>query len=402
MSKAGVTPKLKFVDTGYYPGGVPNILTGKVDITQPDQITRSGSFITPDVYWDSGSLFQPELELRLASNGSFQNGTYTITYTVRATGYSDTVLTKTFNLNYTPSIPVLTKAFDLFTPQLKVTDSTSYGQSGMTLTDTTRSWSASIQSVSGTNQTVTGSTVDFDLAYLGSYYDSKYVVDITVNPEYVLNSPIDWVTIVDKLLDQETYYAEIPKTIAQLRALLSTLKLSIDECVCSGNTCTDCSANMDKYVLAESIYSHLLERGRKSDLSGLSLYVIQLEKIFNSCVTPTYTNTNAVIPVYDWGISGGGSSAWVDITGKPSTVRIQWVVGDVGYPGNGATSITDARFANVAFDRIEVYRTGLEQHHENPGNGDSYSTKSSTATNIVGFAPAITTGERMTIKILPL
>lgn len=146
----------------------------------------------------------------------------------------------------------------------------------------------------------------------------------------------------------------------------------------------------------------MVHRGRKGDLSGLSLYIQQLQKIFNDHQTPGYTNTNSIIPEYDWGIlEDGGSSDWDDISDKPITRSYKWIVGEGGYPDAGATLFTNSNFTNVPAARILVYRNGLPQFDSNKGDGDSYFTKT-TADNFIGFAPALTTEEKIMVTILPL
>ena len=404
LNKATTSPSTKFVDTGTYPGGVPITITGFFIITQPDGLSvQDGSFGAPSIFWNSGALTQPTTELRLNAANTFQSGTYSIQYFIRATGYDDTELTKSFNLCYTPAIQVLTKGFDLFTPDLLAIDATSYGQANMTLTSLLQIWSGTIITVEGSSQNISGTGMQFDLAYLGDYYDSRYDISLTANPQYTLSTPTDWVTLIDKLVTTTTYYAEIPPTLADLLDGLTALKVKIDGCICGKKCgCTECETDKANYLLAVSIYTHLVERGRIDDVSGLSLYVLQLQKIINNCVTPSYINTNGVIPAYDWGAGGGGSTAWADITGKPSTISYEWVVGDMGFPGNGSTTFTNANFANAHVSQITMFRNGLPQPNTNLGNGNTYFTKASQATNIIGFSATLSTGEEILISIAPL
>lgn len=404
LNKSTTPPQVKIIDTGSYPVLVAPTIIGYFSVQEPDgMLVTVGSFSSPSIYWSSGALTQPITELRLNTAGAFQNGTYVISYYIRATGYSDTTLTKEFNLNYTQPILTLVKGFDLFTPQLAVTDGTTYTQANMSNISTARTWAANIITVSGVERAISGSGVEFDLNYMGSYYDSRYDITLTANPQYVLSSPNDWVTLTDNLITTQTYYAEIPPTLAQLLTLLTTYKYNIDNCICGKNCgCNECQVAKANYVLAVSIYAHLVDRGQAGQLSGLSLYVLQLQKLLNNCVTPTYVNTNGVIPAYDFGGGSGGSVAWADITGKPATIKIEWTVGAVGFPGAGATTMTDARFANVNVQRIEVFRNALLQFNADQGDGDTYVTKASDATNTIGFSAALNTGEKLQIFIQPL
>lgn len=404
LDKSQPSPLLKLIDGGSYPIGVTPTITGYFTVTQPDSLSvQVGSFASPSIFWDSGALVQPTTELRLNTANTFQSGNYVISYYIQAPGYDDTILTKEFNLNYIAPIQTIVKAFDLFTPDLSVTDATTYGQSGMSLSAIARTWAGTVISVLGTDQNISGAGVDFDLNYLGNYYDSRYDVTLTSNPQYVLSSPDDWVTIIDELVVSQTYYAEIPPTLEVLLNDLTTLKYSIDTCICGKNCgCTECQLSKSNYMLAVSIYTHLVERGRIDDVSGLSLYVLQLQKIFNNCITPTYINTNEVIPAYNFGGGSGGSVAWNDITGKPSTATIEWTVGALGFPGAGATTLTDARLANIPVARVLVFRNNALQYSSNQGSGNTYFTKASTAANSIMFSAALFTEEEMIVIILPL
>jgi len=387
------TLKMQVVDNSAYPAGVAQTVTGVLSITQPDLITLTGSFSSPDIYWTGSSLHAALKDLRLATNNSFQNGAYVITYTVRATGYTDTVLTKTFSLNYTAPSLVLTQNFDVFTPNLSVQDATIYSATGFTYLTTSRSWSADIDSVLGTVRTVTSSTQNFDLAYLGNYYDSKYSVSLVVKPIWQLTAVNPFVTIVDQLSISSVYYAEIPPTLATLLTGLDTLKSQLDASICN---CATYSVLKTRYLLAESIYDHMIKRGTSGDLAGLSLYVYQLQKLFNNNVTPSYTNTNTVIPTYDWGSGAVTTISWNSITGKPSTVIIEWIVGQGGFPGDGASVLTDARLVN---SYVRVFRQGVKQISSDPGDGSSYYIKI-LADNFVTFIQPLTTGEIISVEII--
>src|SRR6266581_5391619 len=199
LNKSPTTSSWGFTDTGTYPAGVPLTLKGYAIIQQPDGISiMTGSFVSPSIYWNGSQLTTGSFELRLRSTGGFEQGEYSIEYHIIATGYSETVLTKTFTLSYTSPTPSVSDDFNVFLPNLSVTDDTVYTQAGMTLISTVRAWQATIISVEGTNQDISASMQTFDLAYLGSYYDSRYDIDLTSTVTYTLASPSNWVTIVDE------------------------------------------------------------------------------------------------------------------------------------------------------------------------------------------------------------
>lgn len=310
LSKSDTTSAITLTDPDNYPPGVDIGLKGFFVITQPDLITITGSFITPDIEWNGSSLPPASKELRLRVNGAFQQGLYTIEYHVIAPGYNETVLTKTLILAYTSPALTVTENFDVFTPDLSLTDDTTYAQSGMTTNSVSRSWEADIITVLGTPQNIVSTLQTFDLNYLGLYYDSRYDASLVSTVTYTLDSPSTWVTIVDVQTFTHTYYAFIPLSIDELLELLTAYKAQVDAggCICGTGCCSTCTVLKTTYTLAMSIYTHIVERGRAGEIEGLSVYVVQLQKLLSNCVTPAYTNTNGVIPPYNWlTIPGSGT-----------------------------------------------------------------------------------------------
>lgn len=399
LSKA-VSPSVIIVsDPNNYPVGVGPTAYGYFDITQPDGVTVTfGTFLSPSIYWDSGAFIQPQFLLRLNTVLSFQNGGYLITYHLRAPGYDDTTLTKTFVLNYERPVAVIAHSFDIFTPDLSATDATVYPQTGMTVGDIDRVWSADIVTVSGTTQTIGGTGVTFDLAYLGSYYDAQYNIDLTTKPQYTLDAPSDWVQLIDEITRSTTLYAQIPQTISQLDTALQALKDQADAQACNCNTGQDLR---DRYIYATSLYSDFRRRGCDNEIAGLTKTYFQLIKLFNNNVNPTYANTNEVIPAYDFECAGGGSVNWDNIVNKPNTELIEWTVGTPGFPVAGDTILTDARLASIPDAQIILVRNGIQQFASDQGDGDTYFTKI-TASNVLTFSSMLLAGEKIIVVILPL
>lgn len=401
LDKSQSTPLFKIIDNSSYPPGVAQTIAGILSVTQPDGITISNSnFGAPNIFWQSGALVPSNMELRLDTSNSFQRGGagYIIIYTVRAPGYTDTVLTKTFSLQYTPPPLIITNNFDIFTPDLTVQDSTTYTQPNLTFQTSNRMWSADIITVNGTSQNKTGTGQIFDLSWIGVYYDSIYNISLTVFPQYQLQGAFTFVTIIDNLATAATFYAQIPPTLAALLASLTTLKSQVDAAICDCNTYAILLA---RYNLASNIYSQLIYRGQSGSLAGLSTYVFQLEKIFNNNINPSYINTNAAIPAYNWNTGGGGSVAWTNITGKPSTITVEWTVGAGGFPGPGATMYTDARLVNIPAAQVWVIRNGIPQFNANQSDGDTYFTKVITD-GFLTFSSALASLEKIIITIAPL
>lgn len=352
LQKGPSGSSLVLTDPDNYPMGVNTSLLGYFVITQPDGITITGSFGTPDVSWNGSILTPATKELRLAYNGNFQQGIYQIDYHVVAAGYDETLLSKSFTLSYSSPTIVFDPNLDFFTPVLSVTDDSDYAQSPFTLVSVTRAWEGRITSVEGTPQTITGSLVTFLLAYLGVYYDARFAVTLISTVTYQMTGDDDWITIIDIVEAEVTYDSEIPPTLIELLELLTDLKTQIDDagCICGTGCCSTCSPLLDRYKLAVSIYTHIVERGREGVTIDLGPYVVQLQKLLNNCVTPTYTHTNEAIPAYDWG-GGGGTSNFAFYK--------QMIVGSGinGAPADGATNYVDAALIGRT---IMLFLDGLE------------------------------------------
>jgi len=381
-------------DTSSYPSGVNAGITGIVSITQPDGLTYTGSWGTPDITWNGSQLTIASLELRMALDGLFQNGNYSITYTVRHASYDETSLTRTFSLSYARPTHVITEGFDIFTPLLKAIDSSVYTQTGFALQSVTRSWSTLIQSVSGTNQTKIGAGQEFDLSYGGSYYDSIYDITLQSIVNYKLSSYL-WVTVIDKfsttLTDDTALVAMIPPTLAELLADIKAFKSELDALK---DTCDEYTIKEKRYQLITAIYDQLIKNGQVGELTGLRDYITELLFELNDGATPAYINTNGIIPAYDWG-AAVGSTDWASITGKPSSSEIYFKAGDSGFTAVGGNTLTNALFANK---RLVVFRNRLLTPSEDRGLGDYYEKPLISST--VTFFPALTTDEQIAIFIL--
>lgn len=392
LDKSKSSPVLTLVDTGTYAAGIPQALIGWFSVTQPDGLTIGGSVTAPNVQWIGGQLTKGIFPLRLDNANNFQQGAYTITYTIQVPGYTNTVLTQVLVLSYAPPVLAMSNTLNLFTPALQVSDLTTYAQTGFNVVSTTINWSVIIQSVLGNNQTITGTANPFDMNYQGGYYDSQYIITLTATPNFQPQGA-SWVNIIDKIVLTQILQAQIPPSLIQLQAGLTALKLSLDATLPSAS---NYYTLLNNYNLASSIYDNLVRRGSSGDLSGLDTYIFQLVKIFNNNVNPTYVNTNALIPAYVWASGTTSSVAWANITGKPSTVLVEGYVGTVMPAGS---TYIDARLANVASAQVVVWRNNQVQDDSNLGDGDTYITKSQ-GNSYITFVPSVANGEKVKILIV--
>lgn len=284
LDNSGATPIITITDDSSLPEGTV-VTSYNVTIVQPDGIPVTTNLVS------GGSIVTKSIELRLANDGTLQNGTYITNAVVIATGYENTIKNKLFRLQYTkPTISLLPK-IDVFTPNIKAYDNTDYNPLGLTFVSVERSFIGVIDSVSGTQQTLTADTQLFDLGFDGSYYDAQYVVTLS---SIFKNNTIDGLSIIDKLDAIITFDAFTPSTLSQLLTGLNTLKKE------------DKFGN--RYTKAVAIYEQIVAQGSVGYTVGLQEYVIQLENMIAG-YSLNRQHTNSVIPVYVFSNTASSSSA---------------------------------------------------------------------------------------------
>lgn len=292
-------PVTTVTDISDYPMGVAPTITGVISATQPDGISRDGSFLSPDISWDGSELTPVSFELRLASDDSFQNGLYTFTYTVKATGYDDTVKTKTFSLDFTVPVIAISSSVDVFTPSLTEEDVTDYVVDGFEAPDITRAWTALIRYVGTSIGTVTGTQSVFDMAYGGYYYDAHYSITLVSTVTWE-STTYDWVTVVDEITGYTQIDAYAPPTLAEIRVMLDNMKSAIEAGTWCGICRCDCGVDYTQWVLAVALYDQIVAKCENDEHDGLFVYIAQLLKII-TCGVYTQTHTNTIISAYDCG-----------------------------------------------------------------------------------------------------
>jgi hypothetical protein len=264
LDNSGGSPLIKLNDISTYAGADAEDATGYFEVTQPDGNTIAiGSFGTPSVEWNVSELTQAQGVLRLATNSQFQNGTYSITYYQRVTGYDDNSVTKQFTLSYTRPTAVISPSLNVFTPQIKTTDTTDYAQTGLTVNSKSWDWEATVSEGVGT---ITGpNAAVFDIDNSSVYYDAEYAVTLAVIVSYTI-AAATWVTLLDKVLGSGTYDVYAPPTLA---TLLSELTELYEELTTSGSSCSCEGVSRSKYTYSWTLYQHFKARGDANDVAGL-------------------------------------------------------------------------------------------------------------------------------------
>lgn len=298
INVTGGTPVMILTDTSAYPVGVPPGITGYFSVTSPDGGVDSGSWSSLDVTWNGSILTPKNQNLRTASDGQVQQGSYTVTYYATHASYAPTVLSRTFTFSFTKPTLDIDENFDVFTPELSYTDSTSYGVSNYDAPTITRAWNVT----STPTGAITGSSVSLDLIYLGNYYDADYTGTFTVDLLYQ-HSTYDYLTVELELTESLSSSADTPPDCSAVIEYLSDLKAEMD----ASDSCSYLYKDLKaKYEYASSLLNHIKTAGAAGDYSSISDYLAEYILVTNNYVTPAYTNTNAVIDGYDFSCFGGG------------------------------------------------------------------------------------------------
>lgn len=366
-------PVLTLTDNGVYPSGVPATITGIFTITQPDGVTRTGSFSTPDIAWNGSSLPPASIPLRLDTANRIQQGQYTIVHTIAATGYTNTVLTRTFTISYARPTVELEEEFDVYTPSLEYEDVTVYTAGAFTQT-ITRTWSAIIGTVG--SKTGTNSAI-FDLAYASNYYDAAYTIYFTSSVLYQ-STVYAYLSILDIFSTDVHTDAYAPPTAATLLTYLTTLKTRLDALI---NSCQRYDIAKADYEYAYILYEHSLARFCAGDTEGVDTYITEILDIYNNNVVVVRVHTNAIITTYSFDCSGGGGTPDIpfvleEIAGQASAIAAGVVV--------GASTFTNALLANKY---VIVFRGDIRNPGIDPLNGGEYHTKTYLSATITFSTP---------------
>lgn len=366
-------PVFKLTDNSVYPVGV--VPTGIFTITQPDGITRTGTFTSPDIIASNTSK---DINLRLDCNSKMQQGEYTIKYEVHATGYDPTILSRSFTVDYTKPTVILSNNFDVFTPALEVEDITTYGVAGFTNT-VVRSWSAvmSAGTITGTDSSL------FDLKYGGSYYDSAYTITFGSTVTYQSTS-YSYLSIKDSFSKTESVDIYTPSTSAQLLTGLTSLKTALDALI---NSCQKYDNAKADYEYAYILYTHAMKRICAGDKVGVYTYINEITSIINNNVKPILTHTNAPIApyVYDCGSTPAPEAApyVLDVVAGSAEAIASGVV-------VGATTFINSAIANKY---VQVFRGAMWVPSKDPLNGNQFYTKTYLSDTITFSTPIQDTEE---------
>jgi hypothetical protein len=368
-------PVMILEDTSNYPSGVDEDITGYFSITSPDDGTDSGSWSTPDVYWNGASLTSKQLILRLSSTGNIQHGNYTVTYNVDHPSYTPTVLSRTFNVLYVAPTLNLVKNFDVFTPSLKYYDQTAYQRPGFDIPIITREWEAT----SIPTGTITGSSAIFDLAFSSDYYDADYSTDFLVNLVYQ-HSTYDYLVVVDEISTSLTASADTP--IEDLVIYLNDLKDELDSNI---NNDTLYKEYKSRYEYAASILFNIIQSCKSSIMAPLTRYMEEYLSIVNNFVYPPYTNTNQIIDPYVCDCESTTSSGL--------TIIDEFIVGDVGEMADGSTVYENAEITKKPIVFVDGIRMTYRSSY--PGR---YITYDPTFDRIT-FSSPVNAGEVVSIYV---
>lgn len=387
LDKSGTTPVITLTDPNNYPAGVNIYVTGVFSITQPDGINITGSFTSPDTYYPFAPVNK---ELRLASDGSFQTGVYSITYTIQCIGYSPTVSTKTFTLAYTTPTLSIQDLTDVFTPSLEQLDITDYLQDGFNTPTVVRAWQAYLDYAGTSIGSVTSSTILFDMKYSGVYWDAKYIVSFSAVITSV-SSTYAYLTVIDKISSSFDVDAYTPPTMQVLASQLTTMQQEVAAgTYCGGKGCGCGCSDEQAFTNAQALYQLIKTNGCNGDTVGLQDYITELQKLFTCNGTTTQTHNNSPIPVYNFGCGNGGGL----------TQAIQFTVGSGALyaPAAGTVDYNNPNLINNT--TFLIFRQAIGDYLSQGAGDFSYKiTGGFTLSNATGQGTPFVQDERFTLII---
>lgn len=290
LDNSGATPVLRVIDTSVYPTGT-TVVTGTITVQQPDGI----SVVIGDALSLGHQATPYQTTLRLASDGSFQNGVYTVTFNITnvVTTSPDPIpnlLQKSFTLDYSKPVAVLTPAINAFLPSIKVNDNTGYAQTGLSLVSTSRTWNAQISGVGNVPQSV---TPVFDVANSGNYYDALYNVTGVFIVQYSVVAA-NWVSVIDKINGAAIFDVYPVIDLSTLLGHINTYKAALY--ASNAAACEPCACD-DAFAKIWSLFGNFKESGLCSYWKNQ--YMIYNELISLLGITNT-THTYGVLAKYNF------------------------------------------------------------------------------------------------------
>lgn len=381
----GAVPGIILSPSSTLPGiDQPNLI-GNFTVIQPDGLPLVGA--AGQVAWTGSGYNTITVPLTLASDYTYQKGTYQIIFFAACTGYTYGTFTRTWDMEYLPVTQVITANFDLFIPILQYLDATNYQVGGFIIASQTSAWTAT----AAAGIITPSSTSLFDLAIAGSYYDSTYYVTYIKNVVYTSS----WLSVQQKYTYTVTGNAYIPQTMQVLLTYLTSLKTAVDLVGCY-------TPLQELYEDAQTLYGHMRARVCAVQTTGLNTYFNQYYLLTHNYQPLVYNNTNAIIPAYDFTTGCGGSGG----TGVTAVV-IEGIIGNTPVVTGGfavVTGFTAGSTVIVSNDllnkRVKVIRGSVNLPGIDPLDGSDYQTKPLGA-NSITFQSKLITGEYLRIETIP-
>jgi hypothetical protein len=369
-------PTLVLTPSTTIPGGSQPYLVGYYDITQPDGITRSGSYDSPDLIWNGSGYDAFSIPLRLGSDQKYQKGEYIITLYAACDGYLPGTAARRWNMGYKPVAQTLENQFDCFIPSLKYEDTTNYQVSNYNITAATNAWSAV-----STPGNPTGTSPVFDLAISGQYYDATYAITYIKNVSYIHASKT-WLTVDQRFTNNITAKSFIPASMNFLLTYLVAVKDALDAVTCCGQQKVDL---YKIYSQADQLYMLMRARVCAQNTAGLADNFNEYYRITHNYQAPYYVNTNGVIPPYDFTTGCGGSGG-----GGTTTLYYNYTAPTDGIT-NIATTLTGKTVGLIFLDGIERFFTQGTTVVV-PPDGEFYYN---STTGFLYYSPSLNQGQRV-------
>ncbi|MFD2922039.1 hypothetical protein ACFS6H_20125 [Terrimonas rubra] len=274
----------KLIVTGRFSGtsgilGDGSGLSGTISVMHPDSVWEKKN-LTFSIVSPSTEFFVFETVLRLDVLDRIQNGCYKVNALVKLTGYDDTLVNKTINLNYESPKISLKSNFDLITPALSFDDITVYQKAKFTLADISRLWNITIKE----KGSFTSNSQAPDLLYEGGYYDAEYRGTLSTTIRY--NSvQYPFLSIIDLCVGSICEPAVVLPPYGEIPDYLEYIDRSTSKGGCG------CSCESKEYKKAFLAYQKLQKIICTDDLETIQLLLLTIHNIFYK-VKGCYKHTN--------------------------------------------------------------------------------------------------------------
>lgn len=280
----------------------PANVKGLLEITYPDGIVESFEDINNAPLTPSTTFSNP---LRLDADGKEMTGTYKFKYS--AYDGSSLIQTKTFTIDFQYVAPTgeIGTDFDVFTPQLKVTDDTTYTVSGYNTP------TISLRTLKAASDPVTVETSTAELI-INPAHATTYTLTLSTTLDYT-HSTSTWFSVLDTITASSSKTATKPLMLPEILALINCLdakRTALANC----NDATYAKMTED-YQTLMSLYTNFINNGQAGITTGQTDRLTEMLNLLTkwNC-TDDGTIASTALTAYTWCLCASASGSGARVT----------------------------------------------------------------------------------------